>query len=488
MNQNRNYLSLLLLSLCLLVCSSLPAQIRLAAWGGIHSSNLSEQNSIPGYDTAYGKYYSSKTGFELGVLAEIPLGKYNLYFQPGIMYSAKGNQYEKFYDSSGVQTDTLYDQHTLSLNYVQIPLYLTWKIPISRNQRNQFYISAGPYFSFIYSVSSSYENRVLPYNSQNYVFNTGTEDHEVGNGPDQYKTLDLGICTKAGFELGNLMLGAYFSHGFTNAYTAHYPSTFHNQVFGGSLGIWLNNPKTVPQAIKDQDNDGTADIDDSCKTIPGPPKYHGCPIPDSDLDGVNDEQDSCKTIAGLARYHGCPIPDTDRDGVNDEQDSCKTIAGTEKYHGCPIPDHDGDGLNDELDQCPDQAGPADNKGCPILKMEIIQKAQLAADNVLFQSNSARLKKSSLPGLRVLADSLKSNQELDILIEGHTDNIGSPVYNLQLSIDRAESVKKELIKLGINESHISVKGFGDTRPLADNKSALGKAKNRRVVFIFHINNR
>src|SRR5579864_5770785 len=103
--------------LSILLYSSLSAQIRLSAWGGIHSSNLIEKNSIPGYDTSNGKYFSPNTGFELGVLAEIPFGKDNLYFQPGILYSSKGNQYQRFYDSSESQSDTLYNQHTLNLNY-----------------------------------------------------------------------------------------------------------------------------------------------------------------------------------------------------------------------------------------------------------------------------------------------------------------------------------------------------------------------------------
>src|SRR5712675_1972044 len=86
--------------LLLMGFSGVQAQIRLAALGGIHSSNFTQNNSIPGFDTANGKYYSPNTGFELGVLAEIPLGKNNLFFQPGILYAAKGNQYQRSYDSS----------------------------------------------------------------------------------------------------------------------------------------------------------------------------------------------------------------------------------------------------------------------------------------------------------------------------------------------------------------------------------------------------
>lgn len=487
MHQNRFCPSLLTLFFSLMLCSSLPAQIRLAALGGIHSSNLIEKNDIPGYELSNGQYYSSNTGFELGVLAEVPFGKNNLFFQPGILYSAKGNQYQRYYDSTAQQADTLYNQHTLNLNYVEMPLYLTWKVSLSKNQKSKFYISAGPYFSFIYGVSQSYQNRVLPYNSTSYVYQSGQDDVPVGNGTGAYKTFDIGIATKAGFELGSVMIGAYFNQGLTNVYTATYPSSFHNQVFGGSLGIWLNNPKPEPKPIVDSDKDGTPDAEDSCRTIAGPPRWHGCPVPDSDRDGIDDEQDSCKMIPGVARYHGCPVPDADGDGINDEEDSCKYVPGVLRYHGCPIPDRDQDGINDEIDKCPDQPGPADNFGCPVLKPEILKKAELVAANLMFQTNSAKLTKNSFPAVRELADSLKANPDLNLLIEGYTDNQGGTAFNLKLSENRANQVKQELILLGISENRLEARGFGESQPIAPNNTPAGRAQNRRVVFKFHLKN-
>ena len=469
--------------------SSLSAQIRLAATGGVHSSNLTESNSIPGYDTAKGRYYSSKTGFTLGLMAEIPLGTHNLYFQPGIVYSAKGNQYEKFYDSSVMQTDTLYDQHTLNLNYIEIPLYLTWKLPLSKkNKENNFYISAGPYFAFVYSVSQSYQNRILPYNGSSYIFNTGTEDIPVGSSIGAFKTTDIGIGAKAGFELGSVMLGAYFSRGLTNVYTAGYPSGFHNQVFGGSLGIWLNKVKKPAVIALDTDEDGVPDNEDSCITIRGSIKWHGCPVPDSDHDGINDEMDSCPHMPGSPLHHGCPVPDTDQDGVNDDEDSCKYVAGPAKYHGCPIPDRDQDGVNDEIDKCPDQPGPADNQGCPVIKQTVVQRAKLNAADITFQSNRTTLTKKSYSAIQELADSLKANPDLELTIEGHTDNVGDPTYNLSLSLERATSVRDALISRGVPREKIQVKGFGESHPIVSNSTAEGRAENRRVVFVFQLKNR
>jgi OOP family OmpA-OmpF porin len=487
MNQNRIYRNLISLLLTCLAFSSLTAQIRMAVWGGVHSSNLIEKNSIPGFETSVGKYYSPNTGFELGVLAEIPFGKNNLFLQPGILYSAKGNQYQRFYDSTIQQSDTLYNQHTLNLNYVEMPLYLTWKVSLSKNQKSHFYISAGPYFAFIYSVSQSYQNRVIQFNSSTYIFQSGTEDQPVGDGPGAYKTYDIGIAAKAGFELGSVLIGAYFSRGLTNAYTAAYPSSFHNQVFGGSFGIWLNNPKPVFKPVLDTDKDGTPDTEDSCKTIPGPPRWHGCPIPDSDHDGINDEQDSCKTVPGVIRYHGCPIPDSDNDGVNDEEDSCINVPGFADYHGCPIPDRDHDGINDEMDKCPDQPGPAENFGCPIVQAGIVKIEQLVAANVMFKTNRASLTRNSYPAIQGLADSLKTNPDLNLLIEGHTDNQGGQAYNMKLSEDRANSVKKLLVHFGIPDNRIEVRAFGNSQPIGSNNTPAGRAANRRVVFKFHIKN-
>jgi OOP family OmpA-OmpF porin len=488
MNLLRTYRCWLSFCASILVFSPLPAQIRLSALGGIQSTNFLEKNNIPGYDTANGKYFSPSTSFELGVLAEIPLSKNTWFLQPGILYSAKGNQYQRFYDSTLYQNDTLYNQHTLNLNYVEMPLYITWKYSLAKNQRSHFYISAGPYFAFIYGAFQTYQNRVLPYGSSKYVYNSGTQDLPVGNGTGAYKTYDIGLAAKAGFELGSVIIGAYFSQGLTNAYTAGYPSSFHNQVAGGSLGIWLNNPKPSPVVPVDTDGDGTPDRDDSCKTIPGIPKYHGCPIPDTDLDGVNDEMDSCKYTPGVARYHGCPIPDTDHDGINDEEDSCKTVPGVVRYHGCPVPDSDHDGLDDENDQCPDQPGPASNHGCPVVKPAIAARAQMVAANIVFQVNSAVLTRSSYPAIQELADSLRVNPDLDLLIEGYTDNSGKPAYNLRLSIQRADAVKNALLKMGIAASRIQVKGFGEAEPIADNHTVAGRAQNRRVVFTFRLKNR
>ena len=229
----------------------------------------------------------------------------------------------------------------------------------------------------------------------------------------------------------------------------------------------------------DTDGDGIIDTNDKCPTVAGLARYQGCPIPDTDGDGINDEVDKCPTVAGTAKYEGCPIPDTDKDGINDEEDKCPTVPGTAKYNGCPIPDTDGDGVNDEEDKCPSRPGPVSNQGCPVIAKEIIQKINFAAKNIFFSTGSAKLLPKSFKSLDGVAALLASDKSLMITIDGHTDNTGDATKNQKLSEARAASVKQYLVSKGLEEGRASVNGYGDTKPLAENKTVAGRAKNRRT---------
>ncbi len=232
---------------------------------------------------------------------------------------------------------------------------------------------------------------------------------------------------------------------------------------------------------KDTDKDGIIDSLDKCPTVAGKAKYQGCPIPDTDKDGINDEEDKCPKTPGIAKYQGCPIPDTDKDGINDEQDKCKDVAGLARYQGCPIPDTDKDGLNDEDDKCKDIAGPATNGGCPVLTAEKKEKVEMAAKNIYFATGSSILLKKSFKSLNDVAALLKEegNSTLSLDIEGHTDNVGKPASNLKLSQTRANAVVAYLKKQGVDAARLTATGLGQTQPIADNKTAAGKAQNRRV---------
>ncbi len=236
-------------------------------------------------------------------------------------------------------------------------------------------------------------------------------------------------------------------------------------------------PPPAPEPPKDRDGDGVLDDNDACPDAAGLAALKGCP--DSDKDGIADKDDKCPNQAGVARYAGCPVPDSDKDGINDEEDKCPTVAGVARYAGCPVPDGDGDGVNDEEDKCPAIVGVASNAGCPEIKQEVKQKVEFAAKNVFFNTGSYQLQKKSYAPLNEVAKILKDNPTLQLDVEGHTDNTGDAAKNQTLSDNRAAAVKAYLVAQGVEGSRLTSAGFGSDRPLADNKTAAGKAKNRRV---------
>jgi len=223
---------------------------------------------------------------------------------------------------------------------------------------------------------------------------------------------------------------------------------------------------------------GVPDSVDSCPKIAGLKQYNGCP--DSDGDGIPDNEDKCPAVPGIFKYQGCPIPDTDGDGINDDDDSCPTVPGIAKYHGCPVPDSDGDGINDEDDKCPTQQGLKENQGCPMVKKDVIEKINTDAQKIYFETGSFVLLPKSYKFLDDVIKILHDDPNLKIQIEGHTDNVGSPEMNLLLSDKRATAVLDYLhTKANLNMKRLSVKGFGLSRPVADNKTSQGRVLNRRV---------
>lgn len=234
-----------------------------------------------------------------------------------------------------------------------------------------------------------------------------------------------------------------------------------------------------PAPIKvDGDDDGVADGDDACPNQKGIAKYRGCPIPDTDNDGINDEQDQCPSTEGMAKYKGCPIPDTDRDGINDEQDKCPTTKGLGRYEGCPIPDTDKDGVNDEDDKCPTIAGISANKGCADLQPLV----NAATAQLKFATGSNQLTRRQTNPLNTLLQLLKDNPTITLVINGHTDNIGSLKINDQLSLSRAKVVMNYLVKKGVEAKRLTAKGYAFSMPIADNKLSKGRALNRRVEIV------
>ena len=225
----------------------------------------------------------------------------------------------------------------------------------------------------------------------------------------------------------------------------------------------------------DKDNDGIIDSKDKCPDKSGPAEYNGCP--DTDGDGVIDIEDQCPAVKGLKQYNGCP--DTDGDGIEDRKDKCPNIVGPMEGEGCP--DSDADGIFDNRDVCPKVPGILANKGCPEIKQEVVAKIALAAKGINFETGSDIIKPESYDDLDALVAILMEYPEANVAIDGHTDNVGDPAANKELSQKRAAAVMAYLINKGIAASRLTATGYGDTQPIADNKTKAGKAKNRRVDF-------
>ena len=158
------------------------------------------------------------------------------------------------------------------------------------------------------------------------------------------------------------------------------------------------------------------------------------------------------------------------------------IAGPVENRGCPYGDTDGDGVNDNADECPKTPGPISNKGCPVIEKKDQEVVDMAVKNLEFETSKDIIEERSKPSLNSLADKLKQKSEWNLLLSGHTDNVGDDDANMILSKNRSEAVKNYLISKGISESRIKVNYFGETKPIADNNTQEGRQKNRRVEFV------
>ncbi len=221
-------------------------------------------------------------------------------------------------------------------------------------------------------------------------------------------------------------------------------------------------------------------------------RYEHAPFVDSDGDGVPDAIDKCPTVAedkdGYQDADGCPEenadPDRDGDTVPDRIDSCPDQPGPQQYDGCP--DRDGDQIPDNADKCPDQPGPAELDGCPPPPEEepvVLESERIRIRNqVLYEFGSAKIDPQSFPLLDEVAKVLKANKDVGpVVIEGHTDNVGPRLFNIDLSKRRAKAVEDYLILKGIDKTRLRSDGFGFDRPIAPNDTPLNRAKNRRTEF-------
>jgi outer membrane protein OmpA-like peptidoglycan-associated protein len=107
----------------------------------------------------------------------------------------------------------------------------------------------------------------------------------------------------------------------------------------------------------------------------------------------------------------------------------------------------------------------------------------STQGILFETGKSDLKPESTPTLKEIAGAFKGHADLKVEIQGHTDNVGKPADNLKLSEARAAAVKAALVgQYGVAESQLTTKGYGDTKPAGDNKTAEGRQNNRRVELV------
>ena len=234
---------------------------------------------------------------------------------------------------------------------------------------------------------------------------------------------------------------------------------------------------TKTYSYSDSDGDGVEDVSDRCPgTEPGRlVDRFGCE-PDADNDGVVDSKDLCpgSPAGATVDEFGC-LADSDGDGVSNAVDRCpNSVAHAEvDASGCEL-DDDGDSVVNRLDQCPHTTAGVrvDVNGCEF--QDVIE-----LPGVNFASNSDRLLPGAEQVLAYAAATLRKHPDLIVEVVGHTDSAGAAEHNLSLSERRAYTVRDYLLNAGVQSANLTAKGLGEFQPVADNATAYGRAKNRRV---------
>jgi outer membrane protein OmpA-like peptidoglycan-associated protein/opacity protein-like surface antigen len=436
--------TLLLLIACVTMTATVFAQNRVS--GGISlGGNLSHIHSS---SKPTNMDYEWKGGFAGGVYLNFPIGN-SVSLQPNALYSMMGTRVQVS-DSAGVTSKI-----KQNLGYLSLPVYL--KI----NAGNSLAFLVGPQFDFLVGANVK-----------------DASDNKTKN-EDDFNQFDFALT--GGIQImpnSPVSLTLRYMHGLTDigkaspATQGFIGSSIHNHGFQGTVNFRLFGGSKKTVAI----------------TTPAPPVVVEEPAPvvvDTDRDGIPDATDKCPTVAGLAKYEGCPVPDSDNDGINDENDKCPTVAGLERYQGCPIPDTDNDGINDEEDNCPKLAGTAANHGCPEVDASTQSKVDVMVKNISWNTSSGYvISTKSNKSLDQIASMLTADPNLKATVSVHADNTMSADKIKTLSQDRANAIKTYLISKGVSETQIEATGFGNEQPIADSKTAAGRAKNTRVEVKLH----
>lgn len=268
----------------------------------------------------------------------------------------------------------------------------------------------------------------------------------------------------------------------------------------------------------DSDGDGIVDEVDLCPGIAGSSIHGGCP--DSDGDGVADIDDECPTIYGALHFQGCP--DSDQDGISDKYDACPVTFGLISNKGCPDnkvvqPTHNlGVYIVNEV-------SPSDKKSTTPLAikprrtnhkhsyraneysenqtkidsngedaippvLESSTKKVVTSGDILdkmyvfFDKGVSIINFQDKKRLKDFINSYKLNDEVKIVLKGHTDPEGDELYNMELGYRRADAVRRYLSQFGFSDNTILTLSYGEEAPLSTHTGEVSNAKNRRVEII------
>ena len=248
----------------------------------------------------------------------------------------------------------------------------------------------------------------------------------------------------------------------------------------------------------DNDGDGIPDANDKApnlaEDLDGFEDADGIPDLDNDGDGIVDSQDlmpnEAEDIDGFQDEDGAPDPDNDGDGIEDARDGApnqpEDFDQFQDEDGVPDPDNDNDGIPDAEDGAPNEPetvnGYKDHDGIPDTVPWLKPGERMILQGVTFKSGSARLTSMSYQVSEKIASELKKDPAIVIEIQGYTDNRGNDKANLRLSLKRANSVRRFLIKKGIAPERLIAVGYGESRPIAPNTTPEGRRANRRIEIL------
>lgn len=306
-----------------------------------------------------------------------------------------------------------------------------------------------------------YDNNTLS-SDINQLFANGVKEYKINDKFNLYALAGLGYEMISDEHFGNES-GTFFNYGVGASYSitedlALKLDARHQLKFDGDKNILYTLGLAIPFGENGTKTTPTAQTQESVEVTL-----------DSDNDGVKDSLDNCpNTTAGVeVDNNGCAVVlDSDNDGVADTEDKCPTTQANIEVdtNGCAI-------AQEAMVESTNTNSQTNSAHILALPTEII---------ITFATNSTAIEDSELPQFEEYVTYLSMNKEAETIIEAHTDSLGDANYNLELSQKRANSAKKQLIDMGIEENRIEAIGYGESKPLVSNDTAENMQKNRRVT--------